>query len=242
VLLPGGQFTLGSDSGEADEQPAHRVQLSPFYLDITEVTQDSYQRLMGTNPSKWKAPERPVERVNWVQAVQYCNLRSQREGLQPCYDLTTFQCDFSADGYRLPTEAEWEYACRAGTTTAWSSGDSATDLEKHAWLKPSAANTTHPVRQKAPNAWGLYDMHGNVAEWCHDFYAEGYGGGEAVSDPRGPAEGEERVVRGGNFALSAQACRCSARASMAPAFADACFGAERQGFRCVRRAEAVKQP
>jgi len=236
VLVPAGQFVMGSDRGEDDEKPAHPVQVSAFYMDATEVTQESFQRLTGNNPSKSKQPDLPAERVSWVAAVQYCNLRSQREGLKPCYDLNTFACDFAADGYRLPTEAEWEYACRAGSQTAWSCGDAEADLEQSGWFKGNADKKTHPVKQKKANAWGLYDMHGNVAEWCHDYYAEGYAATGPAQDPRGPGEGDVRVVRGGSFAVSADACRSSARGSQTPAFADACFGAERHGFRCVRRA------
>ncbi len=163
-------------------------------------------------------------------------MRSQRDGLQPCYDLKSLVCDFAADGYRLPTEAEWEYACRAGTSTRWSFGDDANKLKDHAWYKPNAAKKTHPVKAKRPNPWGLYDMHGNVAEWCQDFYAEEYSDGDVVQDPRGPAGGEDRVLRGGSWAVDEDSCRSSARNFEAPGFADVCFGYEAYGFRCVRRA------
>ena len=128
-----------------------------------------------------------------MAAVQYCNMRSKREGLKPCYDPATFQCDFAADGYRLPTEAEWEYACRTGSKSRWSFGDAPAAVDAHGWVKRNAAGTTHPVEQKSPNAWGLYDMHGNVAEWCNDYYAEGY---EAAGRPRSPRAGERQGTRG----------------------------------------------
>jgi formylglycine-generating enzyme required for sulfatase activity len=237
VLIPGGRFVMGDDQGEDDEKPAHEVELSPFYIDAAEVTQAEYERLMGRNPAKFQGKDRPVERVSWHAAMLYCNMRSLREGLKPCYEPKTQTCDFAASGYRLPTEAEWEYACRAGSRTRWSFGDGPAELEKHAWLKTNAAKTTHPVRQKPPNAWGLYDMHGNVAEWCADFYAEGYGTGGPVKDPHGPDRGEERVLRGGSWNTGADACRSAARKGETPGLADVCFGYEAYGFRCVRRAE-----
>lgn len=236
VRLPAGQYTMGDASGEDDEKPAHMVRLASFWIDTSEVTQQSFQALMGKNPARWVGPDRPVERVPWLMAIQYCNMRSAREGRKPCYDLATQTCDFAADGYRLPTEAEWEYACRAGTTTGWSFGEQATALSKHAWFKANAGKGTHPVREKAANPWGLFDMHGNVAEWCHDFYQDTYPAGEATN-PQGPAAGEQRVLRGGSWNTGPDVCRSAARRSEAPAFADACFGSDTFGFRCVRRAD-----
>ena len=236
LLIPAGQFLMGDDYGEDDEKPARPVQVSAFYMDRCEVTQESYQKLMGKNPSKFRDPDKPVERLSWYAAIQYCNMRSLREGFNPCYDRETLDCDFGADGYRLPTEAEWEYACRAGTTTRWSFGNDPGGLGKHAWFKGNAARTTHPVKQKSPNPWGLYDMHGNLAEWCNDFFSEGYGPGSGGKDPRGPLSGEERVLRGGSWASSQGSCRSSARNKETPGFADVCFGYEAYGFRCVRSA------
>lgn len=236
VLLPASEFTMGDDDGEEDEQPAHRVQVSAFWMDVSEVTQASFQALMGRNPAKFTGPDRPVERISWHATIQYCNMRSQRDGLTPCYDLKTLACHFDADGYRLPTEAEWEHACRAGTTTRWSFGDDPGQLKDHAWYKPNAAKKTHPVKSKRPNPWGLYDLYGNVAEWCQDFYADSYGDGNPVQDPRGPVAGEDRVLRGGSWAVDEDRCRSSARDFEAPGLADVCFGYEAYGFRCVRRA------
>jgi len=238
VLLPAGEFVMGDDRAEDDEKPPHRVRLSPFSIDVTEVTQESFERLMGRNPSRFTGADRPVDQVSWHDAVQYCNMRSLREGLSPCYDPATLECDFDADGYRLPTEAEWEYACRAGTTTSWSFGDDPGRAARHAWLKENANGTTHPVRRKPPNPWGLYDVHGNLAEWCNDYYAETYESGDEATDPRGPAEGDARVVRGGCWATGADRSRSSARDGESPAFVDVCFRRDAYGFRCVRRADA----
>jgi formylglycine-generating enzyme required for sulfatase activity len=167
--------------------------------------------------------------VNWFEACAFCEWLSRREGLP----------------YRLPTEAEWEYACRAGTTTAYHTGDSlSAEFHKNVGVKwfpdPSRGADEQEipeltVGQTPPNPWGLYDMHGNVAEWCQDFYAESYTDEDAVHDPRGPASGEDRVLRGGSWAVDEDSCRSSARNFEAPGFADVCFGYEAYGFRCVRR-------
>jgi len=236
VRLPGGEFVMGDREGQEDEQPPHRVQVSPFYIDVSEVTQASYQKLMGANPSKFQGPDRPVERVSWYSATQYCNMRSLREGLTPCYRPETLECDFAANGYRLPTEAEWEYAARAGTTTRWPFGSDPRQLDKHGWFRDNAEKTTHSVKTKTPSPWGLYDMQGNVAEWCNDCMSEGYDAADA-RDPHGASSGEDRVLRGGNWQSDADACRSAARNGATPRFADACFGTETYGFRCVRRAE-----
>ncbi|HUU91132.1 MAG TPA: SUMF1/EgtB/PvdO family nonheme iron enzyme [Phycisphaerae bacterium] len=240
VRVPAGAFRMGDDAGEDDEKPAHTVRISAFHMDVTEVTQESYQALMGRNPAKFKNPGHPVERLSWPAAVKYCNMRSVREGLTPCYDPGTFACDLSADGYRLPTEAEWEYACRAGSTAAYAFGDDVRRLAAHAWFRENAGKTTHPVGSKKPNAWGLSDMHGNVAEWCNDLYGESFYATAGGEDPGGPASGEERVLRGGSWRTSAAACRSAARFSEPPGLADVCFGYEAYGFRCVRRAGPPK--
>jgi len=242
ALVPAGEFVMGDDLGEDDERPARHVRVGAFYMDVCEVTQRSFETMLGRNPSKSPGPDKPVERVSWFAAVQYCNMRSSREGLKPCYDLKTFACDFTADGYRLPTEAEWEYACRAGSTSRWSFGDAPGDLARHGWFKANSGKTTHPVGQKLPNAFGLCDMHGNVAEWCNDFYGEHYESGATSEDPHGPATGSQRVLRGGSFATGDDDCRSAARHGAAPGFADVCFGSDAYGFRCVRRPKAQPGP
>ncbi|MBM3333474.1 formylglycine-generating enzyme family protein [Candidatus Sumerlaeota bacterium] len=243
ALIPAGEFVMGDDKGDADEKPAHKVQVSAFYMDTLEVTQKAYESLMKQNPSKFKTPDKPVEQVDWYRAILYCNMRSLKEGLKPCYDASTLACNFEADGYRLPTEAEWEYACRAGTQTKYSFGDDPANLRTHAWFKTNSNRATHPVGQKTPNPWGLYDMHGNVAEWCNDAYSETYQGSEG-KDPRGPSSGNKRVLRGGGWSSNDEGCRSAIRASENARFADACFGSDAYGFRCVRKAtpQELKSP
>ena len=236
ALIPAGEFVMGDTNGDEDEKPAHKVQVSAFYMDTREVTQKAYESLMEKDPSKFKAPDKPIEQVDWYHAALYCNMRSLKEGLKPCYDPKTLACDFDANGYRLPTEAEWEYACRAGTQTRYSFGDDAAKLKAHAWFKANANQTTHPVGQKSPNPWGLYDMHGNVAEWCHDVYSEAYYQKNEAQNPHGPASGDKRVLRGGSWRASEEGCRSSARHCETPRFADACFGSDAYGFRCVKKA------
>jgi formylglycine-generating enzyme required for sulfatase activity len=233
VLLPGGAFTMGDKDGEVDERP-HGVTVSPFAIDKFEVTQEEYERVMGSNPSKVKGKKNPVEQVRWSDAVRYCNERSRRDGLEPPYDLKTWKCRFEANGYRLPTEAEWEYAARAGTTTVYSFGESDTELGHHAWVRANSGGKPHPVRQRRPNAWGLYDMHGNVWEWCNDFYRPDYYLESPANDPKGPDSGDKKVLRGGCWNSTPDACRSAYRYNENPAYTDACFGYDIYGFRCVR--------
>ena len=237
ALVPAGEFEMGDNNGDPDERPAHRVQVSAFYMDTHEMTQKAYEALMQQNPSKSKGPDKPVEQVDWYHAVLFCNMRSLKEGLKPCYDAKTLACDFTGNGYRLPTEAEWEYACRAGVRESYSFGSDAAKLKAFAWFKANAGHATHPVGQKSPNAWGLYDMHGNVAEWCHDFYSETFYSQSPAKDPRGPTSGDKCVLRGGSWRTSEDGCRSSARNSETLRFADACFGSDAFGFRCVKSAK-----
>jgi len=239
VRIPAGRFRMGSADGEVDERPPHTVRLDAFHMDRTLVTQAEYQRLMGHNPCKRKGrPTNPVEQVSWAQAARYCNARSREDGLESCYDPATWTCDFSKAGYRLPTEAEWEYACRAGTTTKWHCGDKPEMLQVHAWYKPNAGKRPRPVGRKSPNPWGLADMGGNLWQWCNDTYARDYYKTSPPRNPRGPATGDFKVCRGGSWNSPADHCRSAARFKENPAFVRACFGRDEHGFRCVRTAAA----
>jgi formylglycine-generating enzyme required for sulfatase activity len=171
VKIPGGFFEMGSKKGTPDELPVHKVWISSFLMDRFEVVQDQFKKYQLPDPSHFKNPTHPLDQINWTDATLYCNERSLAEGLEPCYDEETWECNFQANGYRLPTEAEWEYACRAGTSTKYSFGNDARKLKAYAWFAENSAAKTHPVGKKKPNLWGLYDRHGNVAQWGGDFYA-----------------------------------------------------------------------
>ncbi|MBL9135416.1 MAG: formylglycine-generating enzyme family protein [Verrucomicrobiales bacterium] len=235
VLMARGTFTMG-DKDEVDAAP-HEVTVSPFFIDKNLVTQQQYEKAMGDNPSRWKGEKNPVEQVRWSDAVRYCNKRSELEGLEPCYDLKTWACRFEATGYRLPTEAEWEYACRAGTTTRYFFGDSPAKLGTYAWFDKNAGGRPRPVGQKQPNSWGLYDMSGNVWQWCNDFYQVDYYATSPKEDPRGPESGDKKVVRGGAWRFGAETCKSGYRYNESPGYADVCFGYDIYGFRCVRKAK-----
>ena len=237
VLLPGGAFVMGDAKGAPDEKP-HRVSVGSFYIDKYEVTQERYKKMMGADYSRRKNPNAPAEQVTWASAAKYCNARSKAEGLTPCYDTAAWKCNFSANGYRLPTEAEWEYAARAGATTSYSFGNSASALRNFAWMKENSGGRPRDVGKKLPNPWGLYDMYGNVAEWCNDLYAVDYYRKSPAQNPRGPASGDKRVVRGGSWNSKAPECRSAYRASDNPAYADVCIGYyDVYGLRCVRNAK-----
>jgi formylglycine-generating enzyme required for sulfatase activity len=236
VSIPAGWFEMGSRRGEANESPVHRIWVDAFLMDRYEVTQEQYGELVLGNPSHFKGAKNPMEQMSWADAALYCNARSRAEGLEPCYDEESGECDFSANGYRLPTEAEWEYACRAGTDTEHFFGLEQRRLKDHAWYADNSLEKTHPVGQKKPNPWGLYDMYGNVAEWCNDIYDESYYENSRQKDPRGPTEGKKYVLRGGAWSSSADKCRSSYRVGEDPGFQDACFARDDIGFRCVRSA------
>jgi formylglycine-generating enzyme required for sulfatase activity len=240
IYVPAGEFMMGSKKGNPDEQPPHRVKLSAFLLDQFEVTHELMAKVELPDPSHWQDnPKLPVEQIRWRDAKQYCNERSLLENLTPCYDETRpgWPCDFSANGYRLPTEAEWEYACRAGTTGEYDFG-AAGKLKQYAWFAENSQRRTHPVGTKKPNRWGFYDLYGNVSEWCQDVYAADYYARSPVQDPTGPeASGARarRVLRGGNWKSTASMCRAAFRQGQMTGDTDACFATDFCGFRCVRR-------
>jgi len=231
--INGGSFRMGSsvyETGRSSNEGTQRqVTISGFYMGKYEVTQKEYLEVMGVNPSSFKGDDLPVEQVSWFDAIEYCNKRSQREGLTPAYTVngTTVTWNRNADGYRLPTEAEWEYACRAGTTSPYNTGTYVSDST--GWYSANSSNRTHPVGQKAANAWGLQDMHGNVAEWCWDWYGN-YASG-TQTDPQGATSGSNRVSRGGDWRSTASSVRSAYRHNVSPS-----NKSNTQGFRIVRNA------
>ena len=197
AYIPAGEFDMGSpedEDGHNDDELRHHVIITKaFYIGTTEVTQAQWTKVMGFNRSSFKGDDLPVEKMSWTDAVNFCKKLSETEGKT----------------YRLPTEAEWEYACRAGTAGAFAGTGNIDDM---AWYKANSNKTTHPVAMKQPNAWGLYDMHGNVAEWCSDRYLAEYPD-ESVTDQTGPESGKFRVVRGGSWDYRPLGCRAAARTS-----------------------------
>jgi formylglycine-generating enzyme required for sulfatase activity len=212
-LIPAGEFRMGSPPSDGDawaeEKPCHIVRITqPFFIGVTEVTQGQYEQVTGRNPSAFSAAGRfgdrveemdtssfPVERVRWDDAVEFCKKLSTMDDRK----------------YRLPTEAEWEYACRAGATTKWCFGDDGVSLKDYAWYDDNADDRPHPVGQRKPNRWGLFDMHGNVWEWCSDWHTRGGYSKLPEEDPTGAVTGSSRVIRGGSWYAAATICRSAYR-------------------------------
>ncbi|MBR0237028.1 MAG: SUMF1/EgtB/PvdO family nonheme iron enzyme [Thermoguttaceae bacterium] len=209
IWCPAGTFMMGSpssESGRDNDETQHQVTLTKgFWMMETEVTQKQWKAVMGNNPSNFKGDDLPVESVSWNDCQEFCK-----------------KCTQLGLPVQLPTEAQWEYACRAGTTGAYSG-----NLDEMAWYWDNSNKTTHSVGTKKPNAWGLYDMHGNVWEWCQDWKAD-YPSG-SVTDPAGPSSGSVRVIRGGSWCYIARFCRSAIRYSSAPDNRD-----DLLGFRCVK--------
>ena len=249
--LPNGRFYMGSHDSDVflrnNEHPQHRVTIpNHLFMGVCPVTQKQFFDLMAYNPSIVLQNENcPVEAVTWFSAVEFCNKMSEAESLAPYYEMKAVRrrandsiedanvTVLGGDGYRLPTEAEWEYACRAGSITPWSFGDQILDVLQYAWFYDNAMMETHPVGQRKPNAWGLFDMHGNVMEWCYDWYNESQYSqcSEDEENPQGPKEGTSKVLRGGAWQFGAEATRCAYRNSSVP---DAMAGVI--GFRVCRNA------
>ena len=218
ALIPPGEFMMGSDEFEEDEKPVHKVMLTrPIQLGVYEVTQEQYLSLISGHLSKWNGLSRPVDQVSWTDAVAFCALLS---------DLPEEKS--AGRKYRLPTEAEWEYSCRAGTATVYGFGDDVSKLGDFAWYKENTRLGTRPVGEKLPNAWGIFDMHGNTWEWCADW--KGNYPQLSVVDPEGPLNGSARVSRGGHWDTSSISTRTANRGGTSPSTR---FG--HQGFRvaCV---------
>lgn len=247
VLIKGGQFTMGSPVTEfrhGKDEVQHSVTLSDFYLGKHPVTQKEFREIMEAEPSNFKGDNLPVENVTWFEAVQFCNELSKKEDLTPAYTFTGRGADTAvswnrhANGYRLPTEAEWEYACRAGTTTPFNTGANITSDQANYYgyypynNAPSGLyrNTTLQVGGFAPNAWGIFDMHGNVWDWCWDWYGA-YAAGPQT-DPSGPNSGSFRVNRGGGWNDFGRHLRCAYRAAHTPS--NRTFNI---GFRVARNAK-----
>ena len=212
VVLPGGSFTMGSIGHEWDERFMHTVRLDGFCMSATEITQRQFESVMSYNAGYFRGDANlPVEQLTWYEAVFFCNRLSDETGRERCYNEETWVCDFSMNGFRLPTEAEWEYACRAGTTTVFYSGEGEETLRTAAWYHDNSDKRTHPVGQKEANGWGLYDMHGNVWEWCNDWYDENYYRKSPEVNPRGPEKGRFVVIRGGAWNYYPYPARASHR-------------------------------
>jgi formylglycine-generating enzyme required for sulfatase activity len=248
VRINGGTFTMGSpanEPGRIHNEIQHQVTVSGFYMGMYQVTQAEYQAVMGANPSRFKGDNLPVEQVSWFDAVNYCNKRSQQEGLTPAYTVIedNVTWDRDANGYRLPTEAEWEYACRAGTSTPFNTGNNiTTEQANYDGNYPYNNNEKGIYREKTtevgsfkPNDWGLYDMHGNVWEWCWDWYvkisilSDMSSLSEAQTDPEGASSGTKRVERGGGLDMNADSLRSAFRYSDKPSYSCCDLG-----FRIVR--------
>jgi formylglycine-generating enzyme required for sulfatase activity len=229
ALMPSGTFTLGAappgdPDAERDEAPPHAVTLTRgFWCSLTEVTQAQWEQVMGegSSPSLFKGPERPVENVSYGDALAFVEALNRLE---------------KTGRYRLPTEAEWAYAAKAGTSTPWSWGPDPADADAYAWYRGNSGNETGPVKGRLPNPWGLFGMHGNVWEWVADWYGDGWYAEGPEADPRGPSDGAERVVRGGAWDNEPKHMRSDNRAQQLPGTRD-----QSVGFRIVFTSGQVKK-
>lgn len=217
IYVQGGTFQMGSTTGDDDEMPVRSVTISSYWMMKTEVTQWDYTVLMGKNPSQSKGDDRPVESVTWFDAVVYANKLSEQDGLMPAYRIsgTTVDWDLSANGWRLPTEAEWEYAARGGASSRGYRYAGGNDPGTVGWyIGNSKDSTTNPVAKKVANELGLHDLSGNVWEWCWDWY--GSYSGDNMMNPAGPDSGTDRVSRGGRWYSGETDLRSANRGKFAP--------------------------
>ena len=223
-------FIMGQSSFDASEAPAHMVTFSyHFWMDSTEVTQKDFSTVLGLASGQSAPVAAPVVNCTWYDAALYCNARSRRDDKDTVYSyqaivgtkgnkstLTGLTIDLTAGGYRLPTEAEWEYACRAGGTTLFYWGDDAIDADSYAWLMEYSNNQLHAVAAKKPNAFGLFDMAGNAWEWCNDWFSPDYYTAAPLTDPTGPLSGQQRCIRGGSYQTASYFAQSATRSKMQP--------------------------
>jgi len=219
VLIPAGSFRMGGDKkleqAEDHETPRHIVKISKtFYMGKYEVTQSQWSEIMNNNPSEFKEDVRPVERVSWNDVQEFIQKLNNKE---------------ETNKYRLPTEAEWEYAARADTESTYCFSSDIKILSQYAWYRKNSASKTHPVGRLKPNAWGLYDVHGNVHEWCQDWFDRNYYSQSPSNSPIGPSSGLAKVLRGGDWGSEDWYCRCASRSLSSPD-----RRSNRLGFRLVR--------
>ena len=221
--VAGGTFQMGSNDSDWTN-PIHTVTVDSFYIGTYEITQDIYEQVMGTNPSNFEGARLPVETVNWYDAVEFANALSRKDGLDEVYtiDGEDVVCDWDKKGYRLPTEAEWEYAARGGAKNQGYTYAGSNTVGDVAWYFDNSSNKTHNVGSKTANELGLYDMSGNVWEWCWDFY--GKYSSSLQPDPVGPGSGSGRVERGGSWYGDARDCRVANRSGGSPEYASYSYG------------------
>lgn len=245
VKVEGGTFQMGSSEDSDHAKPVHNVTLSSFLIGKYEVTQELWESVMGNNPSNFKGLKRPVEKVSWYDAVEFCNKLSKIEGLKPAYKVDKTRkdphntsnyeelkwlviCDFSSNGYRLPTEAEWEFAAKGGNKSEGYKFSGSNEVDVVAWYDNNSKGGTYEVGKKQPNELGLYDMSGNIWEWCWDWFGTYSAGNQ--TNPKGASAGSYRVLRGGSwYKIVEYSCRATNRESTNPDYSD--LGG---GFRIAR--------
>lgn len=216
--IDGGSFWMGDRDGESDELPVHQVNVSSFLMGTYQITQKEWQSVMGYNPSRFKGDNLPVDNIDWYEAVKFCNKLSSLEGLTPCYSGSgvNTKCNWNADGYRLPTEAEWEFAATGGNNSNEYTYSGSGSIGSIGWYSGNAGGRTKAVGSKKPNELGIHDMTGNVWEWCWDWHDEYYYSNSPSRDPKGADSGKERVFRGGAYNSAAVHCRSANRGFIYP--------------------------